>query len=143
MKLKIINDYAHHPTEIKATLEGIKAQFPEKKLRIVFHPHTFTRTKALFKDFVSSFSLADELIVLDIYGSAREKQGGVSSHQLVEAIKVKNKKNKNSQSVLHLKDIKGAVKYFQTSAQKNDLILLMGAGDVFRIGEELLKLKRK
>jgi len=142
-KAVIVDDYAHHPTEIKATLEGIKAQFPEKKLRIVFHPHTFTRTKALFKDFVSSFSLADELIVLDIYGSAREKQGGVSSHQLVEAIKVKNKKNKNSQSVLHLKDIKGAVKYFQTSAQKNDLILLMGAGDVFRIGEELLKLKRK
>lgn len=134
----IIDDYAHHPTEVKATLEGIKAREKNKNLITVFHPHTFTRTKALFKDFVGSFALTDELIILDIYGSAREKQGGVSSAQLAAKIKEHNQKRRIKQSVTAIATILQAVEYLKKRLHKKDVLLLMGAGDVFRVGNELL-----
>lgn len=135
----IIDDYAHHPTEIKATLKGLKEHYYERRLVAVFHPHTFTRTKALFKDFVGSFSSADELIVLDIYGSAREKQGGVSSRQLVQAIKKFNRRAGRKQKVKYLATLDQAAAYLREKLKPADLLLLLGAGDVFRIGGQLLK----
>jgi len=134
----IIDDYAHHPTEIKATLKAIRAAYPSQNLITVFHPHTFTRTKALFKDFVTSFSNTDELIILDIYGSARERQGGVSSAQLARAIQTLNQKQKRSQAVSNIANLKEAEKYLRIHLGQNDLLLLLGAGDVFRVGENLL-----
>ncbi|MHB8903851.1 MAG: UDP-N-acetylmuramate--L-alanine ligase, partial [Patescibacteria group bacterium] len=98
----IFDDYAHHPTEIKATLASLRVHYPTKKIITVFHPHTFTRTKALFDDFVSSFANTDELFILDIYGSAREKQGGVSSRELVAAIKEFNKEEDIKQKVANI-----------------------------------------
>jgi len=135
----IIDDYAHHPTEIVATLRGLNIHYPSQRMRVVFHPHTFTRTKALFKDFVHSFSGPEELIILDIYGSAREKQGGVSSAQLVKAIKKYNQIKGIRQKVKHIKTIAEVVKYLKKSLQPKDLLLLLGAGDVFRVGQYLLK----
>jgi UDP-N-acetylmuramate--alanine ligase len=133
----IIDDYAHHPTEIKATLKAIRENYKNKNLVVVFHPHTFTRTKALFKDFSESFSDADEIIVLDIYGSAREVQGGVSALELVDAIKsVPSNANKN---VIHIPNIKDTETFLKNRINKNDTLILMGAGDVFRIGENLIK----
>ena len=134
----IIDDYAHHPTEIRATLAGIREHYPQRRLRVVFHPHTFTRTKALFADFAQSFNLADELVILDIYGSAREKQGGVSSAQLVRAVQAENKRRKKIQDVKNISDIEAAVAYLRQKSASDEIILLMGAGDVFRVGEELL-----
>jgi UDP-N-acetylmuramate--alanine ligase len=134
----IIDDYAHHPTEIKATLEGLRVRYPQKNIITVFHPHTFTRTRALFKDFVKSFGASDELIVLDIYGSAREKQGGVSSQQLVREIVAYNKSIKNIKTAKYIADIPKAAAYLKKTLGKNDLLLLMGAGDVFRVGKLLL-----
>ncbi|MFA5131334.1 MAG: UDP-N-acetylmuramate--L-alanine ligase [Patescibacteria group bacterium] len=138
----IIDDYAHHPTEIQATLEGVRARYPRKNIITVFHPHTYTRTKALFKDFVTSFTRSDELIVLDIYGSAREKQGGVSSAQLVKAIAKYNSGRGLEQKVRHIATISEAAAYFRGKLNSSDLLLLMGAGDVFRLGETLLKYGR-
>jgi UDP-N-acetylmuramate--alanine ligase len=109
---------------------------------VVFHPHTYTRTKALFSDFSNSFDLADELIILDIYGSAREKQGGVSSLELARAIKKNNKEKKIEQKILNLKEIKDVSLYLKKTTKKDDLILLMGAGDVFRVADSLLKIKK-
>ena len=135
----IIDDYAHHPTEIVATLAGLRAHYPKKRIITVFHPHTFTRTRALFKDFVQSFSASDELIILDIYGSAREKQGGVSSHQLAVAISQFNKSQKISQPVKYLGTMPEVTAYLRRHLSAKDVLLLMGAGDVFRIGQDLLK----
>jgi len=134
----IIDDYAHHPTEIKATLQGLKKQYPNKKIITVFHPHTYTRTKALFKDFVGSFAASRELIVLDIYGSAREKQGGVSSQALVKALKQHNQTYQITQDLRNIKTISQASHYLKKKLQPGDLLLLMGAGDVFRVGQDLL-----
>lgn len=139
----IIDDYAHHPTEVKATLKALRTAYQTHNLLTVFHPHTYTRTKALFNDFVRSFKDTDELIILDIYGSAREKQGGVSSQELVQAIKLYNKKNRITQSVINLVDLKAATKYLRSRLTKKDLLILMGAGDVFRVGENLLGVKNK
>jgi len=137
----IIDDYAHHPTEIKATLQSLKLKYPQHRIVTVFHPHTFTRTKALFKNFITSFSVAPELIVLDIYGSAREKQGGISSQQLVKKIISYNKQRGIKQAVIHIPTIRQAVNYLGNKLGTQDLLLLMGAGDVFRVGQELLKKK--
>lgn len=137
----IIDDYAHHPSEIKSTLDGLRTHYPDKKLIVAFHPHTYTRTKALFNDFVTSFQKADELIMLDIYGSAREKQGGVSSRQLVRAINRYNQTNKIKQLVRHIPDIPKVAVDLKKHLKKDDLLILMGAGDVFRVGEIILKNK--
>lgn len=130
----IIDDYGHHPTEIKATLEALRQKYGERKLIVAFHPHTFTRTKAFFKDFVKSFGQADELILLDIYGSAREKQGGVSSMELAEAIKQENKKA----NILYIATLKECEKYLREHVDRNDVVVLMGAGDIFRVGQNLV-----
>ncbi len=137
-KALIIDDYAHHPSEIKSTLAGLRARFKNKRIITVFHPHTYTRTRALFSDFISSFSDTDELIVLDIYGSAREKQGGVSSRQLVEEIKVYNKNKLKQQIVKHIPKMKAAASYLKPRLQEHDILVLMGAGDVFRLAGIIL-----
>ncbi len=134
----IIDDYAHHPTEIKASLASIKASWPDKKIILVFHPHTYTRTKSLFADFVSSFTLADELFILDIYGSAREKQGGTSSAKLAQAIREYNKKEGLSQLVHSKHQMDEIYQALKTSLDQDQVLLLMGAGDVFRLADKLL-----
>ena len=133
----IIDDYAHHPTEIKTTIEGLKRAYQDKNIMAVFHPHTFTRTKALFDDFIHAFQGLDELIILDIYGSAREEQGGIHSKDLVKAIKnTKNPKNPNI--IKYIPSLKECENYLRENISQKDLVLLIGAGDVFRIGENLV-----
>lgn len=133
----IIDDYAHHPTEIKATLAGAREMYGNRKIKVVFHPHTFTRTKALLDDFAKSFDGADETIILDIYGSAREKQGGVSSKDLVH--KVESRKSKVK--VSHIPALKECEEYLRKNIESGDVVILMGAGDVFRVGENLVSEK--
>ncbi len=130
----IYDDFAHHPEEIRVTLKMCKKYFPDKKIIVVFHPHTFTRTLQLKNEFVKSFIYADQVLLLDIYGSAREQQGGINSEELTQAI------NEFSHNAIYVKDIKGAVNYLQTNLNENNLIITMGAGDVWRVGETLLHL---
>lgn len=130
----IYDDYAHHPAEIKATLSAIRALYPTRRLFVIFHPHTFTRTKALLEDFAESFERADGVVVLDIYGSAREVQGGVSSQDLVDRI--------NSfapERAAYATDRKVLVAEMTTSMSDNDIIITMGAGDVWQLAEKMLK----
>jgi UDP-N-acetylmuramate--alanine ligase len=133
----IIDDYAHHPTEVKATLAGVRELYPRRKITVVFHPHTYTRTLALLEDFAGSFDHADKIIILDIYGSAREKHGGVHSRDLV--LKIKSRISKRKKEVKYIPALKECEDYLRSNIEKNEIILLMGAGDVFRIGENLLK----
>jgi UDP-N-acetylmuramate--alanine ligase len=128
----VIDDYAHHPTEIRATLAAAKEKFPEKKLICVFHPHTFTRTKALFAEFAKSFADADEVIVLDIYGSAREKQGGVSSKELVDEI------CKFQQNVKHIATIEDVFEDLRNRISNKEVVLTVGAGDVDKLARMLV-----
>jgi len=135
----IIDDYAHHPTEIKTTLAGAREIYKDRKIIVAFHPHTFTRTKALLNDFAKSFTDADEVIVLDIYGSAREKHGGVHSRDLVNKIGIRNQELGIRQNVKHIPTLNECEKYLRGNIERGDVVLLMGAGDVFRIGESLIE----
>lgn len=127
---KIYDDYAHHPTEIKATLSAAKAT-GAKRIRCVFQPHTYTRSLALKDDFAQSFYDCDELIVTDIFAAREPDTGLIHSKDLASAI---NQKTKNAK---YIKDFSDIEKYFRETAQPGDLIFTMGAGDVYKIGEKI------
>lgn len=127
----LIDDYGHHPEEIKATLQAAREFFPKRRIWCVFHPHTFTRTKALLSEFSQSFEDADRVIVLDIYGSAREVQGGVHSKDLVELAK------KYHRNVEYIPTIPEAIEYLGDKISKEDLVIAMGAGNVWEVVEGL------
>lgn len=130
----IYDDYAHHPEEIRVTLQAFRDLYPDKKLSVIFHPHTFTRTKALLTDFAQSFDSADHIKILDIYGSAREVQGGVSSQDLVELI---NRFFPGKAE--HITDTEALVTELEKTAGRQDVIITMGAGDVWKISHRLAK----
>ncbi len=129
----IIDDYAHHPEEIKATLRGAREIYPEKNILAIFHPHTFTRTKALLGEFSQSFDDADKVIVLDIFGSARETQGGVSSKELVNLI---NKYTRDKAE--YVPTIDEVIEYLENRIGENDIIITIGAGDVWQVAKKLV-----
>ncbi|MFA6048206.1 MAG: UDP-N-acetylmuramate--L-alanine ligase [Parcubacteria group bacterium] len=128
----LIDDYGHHPEEIKATLKAAREVYPEKNIWAVFHPHTFTRTKALLSEFSQSFGDADKVVVLDIYGSAREEQGGVHSTELVELI---NKFDFNKAQ--YIPTIKEAVKALRDEIGAQDVVISIGAGNVWEVVDKL------
>lgn len=135
----IIDDYAHHPVEVKACLEAVAQKYRNKKIITVFHPHTITRTKALINDFAESFTQSDRVYLLEIYTSAREKAGGLSSLDLIEKIRQYNLKHKITQELKYFKDMKAVEKELRKIKGSDNIILLLGAGDVFRVGQSLLK----
>lgn len=113
----IIDDYAHHPSEIKATIDAARQKYPDKKIVAVFQPHTYSRTKALMLGFAKSLNLADEVFLTEIFGSVREHQGSVSSADLGALIN-------HGGSVIHLDDLSPLVN------EKGAVIVFMGAGDI-------------
>ncbi|MGL4572951.1 MAG: UDP-N-acetylmuramate--L-alanine ligase [Clostridium sp.] len=130
-EITVIDDYAHHPVEIQATLSTAK-KIPHKKTVCVFQPHTYTRTKTLFDEFTGAFDDADELILMDIYAAREKDTGLVSSDELGDAIRAKGVKCTN----VHSHD--EAVSYVKTILQPGDMLLTVGAGDVVLVGEKLL-----
>lgn len=132
----IYDDYAHHPEEIRATLAAFRELYPDRHLRVIFHPHTFTRTKAFLTDFAQSFDAADEVTLLDIYGSAREEQGGVSSQDLANLINrfIPGKARYVSDTEEFIGDIEKTMGH-------QDVIITMGAGNVWEISRKLAHIK--
>lgn len=128
----LYDDYAHHPSEIAATIRSIKEWYPLHKLLIIFQPHTYSRTKYLFKEFSRSFQEADKVIVTDIFPSAREKYDPTISSQILVA-----EINKNKNNAVYLKDKKSAVNFLQKNLSNKDLIITMGAGDLYRWHESI------
>jgi len=129
--ITVIDDYAHHPTEIKATLEAAK-NYPHNKIYCVFQPHTYTRTLTLFDDFVNCFYDADEVILADIYAAREKFTKKISSDMLGDSIREKGKSCKNFHSFEEI------VSYLKTVLNKGDILLTVGAGDVYKIGEMYL-----
>lgn len=112
----LIDDYAHHPTEIKATIDSVRAKYPSKECIVVFQPHTFTRTKQFLREFANALSLADKVYLCDIFASAREKTGDVSIFDLINLTPHANHLTLNSMDQLLSYDGK--------------VLLFMGAGDI-------------
>lgn len=129
----IVDDYAHHPQEIKATLETAK-HYPHKKLWVVFQPHTYTRTKAFLDEFADALSLADEVILADIYAARETDNLGISSGDIAERIE------KNGVSVHYLSSFDEIETFILEKCMHGDLLITMGAGDIVKVGEKLLGL---
>ena len=127
----IIDDYSHHPTEIKAALNAAK-NYPHKTLWCVFQPHTYTRTKALFDEFAEALTLADQVVVADIYAARETDTLGVSSEQLCEKIKTLGT------SAHYFPTFDAIENFLLGRCESGDVVMTMGAGDVVQIGEHLL-----
>ena len=132
--ITIVDDYAHHPKEIKAVLAASREWYPGRRIVAVFQPHTYSRTKALFADFASSFNDADVAAFMDIYSSAREeKDVSVSSERLARETKKMKKES------YYIGGHKKAVTWLKKNLKKGDVLLTLGAGDIFYIHSDLLK----
>jgi UDP-N-acetylmuramate--alanine ligase len=126
--LVYIDDYAHHPTEIRALVSSVRLLYPDKKITGVFQPHLFSRTRDLYDGFAEELSKLDEVILLPIYPAREEPIPGVTSEHLLEKVTVKDKKlMQPSEAVTHL------------SKYRQGAILTIGAGDIDRIVEPLRK----
>ena len=127
----IIDDYAHHPQEIRATLEAAR-HYPHRKLWCVFQPHTYTRTKAFLDQFAQELAAADEVIVADIYAARETDRLGVSSANLVEKIRARGTKAHYIPSFDEIET------FILENCVQGDLLITMGAGDIVKVGEKLL-----
>lgn len=136
--LMIVDDYAHHPTEINATLSAAK-NVPHKKLWCLFQPHTYTRTRALFNEFSEALCAADVIILAEIYAAREKNIYKISSKSLVEDIKKKHPEK----DVYFIPDFDLMAKFTLDNAQDGDMIITMGAGDIYRVGEMILELNKK
>ncbi len=127
----IIDDYAHHPTEIRATLMAAQ-NYPHKKIWCLFQPHTYTRTKSLMNEFADALSIADEVVLAPIYAARETDNLGISSDTLRQNIA-----NRGTDA-WYFPDFEKIEEFMLSKAGSGDLIITMGAGDIVRVGEELL-----
>jgi UDP-N-acetylmuramate--alanine ligase len=130
----VIDDYGHHPTEIRATLKAAREKYQPKRLLCVFQPHQHSRTRFLLQDFAESFAQADETICPEIY-FVRDSE---SEKQRVSALDLVNMINRSGQRARHIPDFTAIVEYLREEASDGDLIVTMGAGNVWEIGRDLV-----
>ena len=130
--IRVIDDYAHHPTEIASTLHALKPTV-KNRLICIFQPHTYTRTKLLLDNFSHSFSESDMTIIADIYAAREKDYGDIHSRTLVNAVKA------NHDSAIYIGEQDDILDYIKDKSRPGDVILTMGAGDIYRVGERFLE----
>lgn len=130
----IVDDYGHHPVEIKATLAAARSGW-DRRLVAVFQPHRFSRTEALFDDFVTAFYQADHIAVMDVYAAGEEPIPEVSAEKLADGICGHGHK-----SCCYTGDAEATIEHLQAVLQPGDIVITLGAGNVWQVGEDLLKL---
>ncbi|MBU1177174.1 MAG: UDP-N-acetylmuramate--L-alanine ligase [Patescibacteria group bacterium] len=128
----VYDDYAHHPSEVQTTIKATREKFPKQKIFIVFQPHLYSRTKFLLNNFAKSFNQANDIIITDIYAAREKNDKSIHAKDLVNKIK------KINPSVRYFKNFDDIVKYLKKNTKEKDIIIIMGAGDVYKIGEMLI-----
>jgi UDP-N-acetylmuramate--alanine ligase len=129
----VIDDYAHHPTEVQATLQAARAGWKDNRIVAVFQPHLFSRTRDLFNEFGSSFFDADVLLVTDVYPSREQPIEGISGKLIADTAS-----DFGHQQVIYVPNKKDVPKHLHTITKPGDVVITMGAGDIYRFGEEYL-----
>ena len=129
----VIDDYAHHPTEVIATLEAAKKSW-KKRIIGIFQPHLFSRTKEFYKEFAEAMMLSDVAIITDIYPAREKPIAGISGKLIFDEIK--NLGHKNASYIPNLNNINNTI---EKNVIEDDLIITMGAGTIWRYGESILK----
>lgn len=127
----VIDDYAHHPTKISATLAAARRRYPQRRLWAVLQPHTYSRTRHLLREFGQSLADADQVIVLDIYAARETDDGSIHARDIVAA-----SVNPHTQ---HIAGLAESADYLAAAVQAGDVVVVMGAGDSYRVGELLLE----
>jgi UDP-N-acetylmuramate--alanine ligase len=130
----VIDDYGHHPTEIRATLETLRLYAPDRRRVVLFQPHRYTRTQGLWAEFGGAFDLADLLLICDIYPAGEEAIPGVSAGALARAVG-----QRGHRQVAYAGDLKSAIDWLAGEVKDGDVVLTLGAGSVWTAGDELLK----
>jgi UDP-N-acetylmuramate--alanine ligase len=131
----VIDDYAHHPTEVTATLAAARQRYPDRRIWAVFQPHTYSRTQRMLYQMGESFDAADEVVVLDIYAAREVDDGSVNSAELVVA--------SPHRSIRHIAAVADAVDYLTGSVLPGDVVITLGAGDGYQVGDLLLRRLRE
>ncbi len=133
--ITVVDDYGHHPTEVKTTLAAVREGWPDKRVVVVFQPHRYSRTQALFDEFTRAFYQSDLLFVLPIYAASEQPIDGIDSLKLCNGIHEHGHKN-----VLCVKDFETCLAILSDTLEPGDLVLTLGAGDVYNLGETLLEM---
>jgi UDP-N-acetylmuramate--alanine ligase len=131
--ITVLDDYGHHPTEIRATLNAARGCWPDRRIVVVFQPHRFSRTKALFEEFTTAFYQADSLLLLPIYAASEDPIEGIDSGHLVEGIK-----EKGHREVRLISDRTDVIPSLKAILRPGDVLVTLGAGDVWKIGQDLV-----
>jgi UDP-N-acetylmuramate--alanine ligase len=126
----VIDDYGHHPTEVRATLEALRQAYPKERLIVAFQPHRYSRTKACWGEFLKCFDDADVIGLVDIYGAGEKKINNISSERLAKASKKK---------ISYWGSLTAAGQKVRPLLKPNDIFLTLGAGDIWKLGADLLK----
>ena len=124
----VYDDYAHHPDELAATIESVRT-LGDHRVVLAFQPHTYTRTHALFWEFVEELKKSDVLVIAEIYAARERNTIGISSNDLVQQIP----------GSVFLETLPQVTEFLRETVQPGDVVITMGAGDIFRAGEALLK----
>jgi len=132
--ITVVDDYGHHPTEIKTTLQAVKESWPDKRIILAFQPHRYTRTHALFDEFTRAFYQSDLMVVMPIYPAGENPITGVDSARLCEEIKAHGHKE-----VICMDGMESTLVYLKDVLRSGDLLLTLGAGDVWKVGTAILK----
>ena len=133
-KTILIDDYGHHPTEIKSTIEAIKDSFPNKEIKMVFQPHRFSRTKSLYQEFIKVLHMVDEILLLEIYPAGEQEIKGINSKNLVNEIRKRGHKKislGNSETQI--------LSFLEKVSLEGGVLLIQGAGDISDISKKIVK----
>ena len=131
-KIKLLDDYGHHPTEISATVEAIKSSYKNKKINMIFQPHRYSRSSILFDNFVDCLGLLDKIIILDIYSAGEQNAEGISSYDFVNSLIKKGNK------AFFAKNLEEITKILENEVKNNEILITQGAGNVVDISNSLL-----
>jgi len=135
--IMVVDDYGHHPAEIKATLAAAASGW-DKRVVVVFQPHRYSRTKALFEEFLTAFYQADKLVIMDVYAASEDPIPGVEARDLCTGIS-----GHGHRDVTYVAAKDEVVRHLQTVVQPGDMVITLGAGNVWQVGEELIRLLEK
>jgi UDP-N-acetylmuramate--alanine ligase len=132
--ITVVDDYGHHPAEIRATLAGARASFPHRRIVCAFQPHRYTRTRDLLGEFATAFNEADAVLLTEIYAAGEDSIPGVTGARLYEAVKACGHRE------VYFVDRAELPRQLQKHALPGDLIITLGAGDITHAGDELLEI---
>jgi len=134
----VIDDYAHHPTEVQATLDAARSGWEDRRIIAVFQPHLYSRTQNLYKEFGLSFFDAEVCVITDVYPSREEPIEGVTGKLIADAAK-----EYGHRQVYYVEDKKALPAKLKDLAQPGDVIITMGAGDIYEYGQEFVNILEK